>query len=404
MQASKTGKNVSANRTLAVITISHMMQHIFVGTSVLYPLIISELKLSYTEFGLAVALSSMVGGLFQLVPSVISRKIARQVILGVGNILLAIGTFVTGLSNSVYDFLGGRVISNIGTAPTHPMGTAILSTKFEDRRIGWALGVHYGLAYIGNIVGPIFMTFLAVMFNWRFSLFMFAIPPLAVGLTIIWYLSEGRKMTVHTEGSTLKSDVVTILKTRGVLSILVAQIFVAGAIDIVMITTYTPLFLTDGLKLDTVGRGIFYTVELAGGVMGPLVLGRIGARHGYIKTAIVSTIMAVASVVLLSAYSSASLVLGVHLFFVGFFCFSFTTLIQSHLVQVTRKSSRDLAVGIYFTILFSVVSLWTAVVGYIIDFFSSFFPAFMFMGALGTIGILILVTQFKSISLKPTMR
>lgn len=404
MQASKTGKNVSANRTLAVITISHMMQHIFVGTSVLYPLIISELKLSYTEFGLAVALSSMVGGLFQLVPSVISRKIARQVILGVGNILLAIGTFVTGLSNSVYDFLGGRVISNIGTAPTHPMGTAILSTKFEDRRIGWALGVHYGLAYIGNIVGPIFMTFLAVMFNWRFSLFMFAIPPLAVGLTIIWYLSEGRKMTVHTEGSTLKSDVVTILKTRGVLSILVAQIFVAGAIDIVMITTYTPLFLTDGLKLDTVGRGIFYTVELAGGVMGPLVLGRIGARHGYIKTAIVSTIMAVASVVLLSAYSSASLVLGVHLFFVGFFCFSFTTLIQSHLVQVTRKSSRDLAVGIYFTILFSVVSLWTAVVGYIIDFFSSFFPAFMFMGTLGTIGILILVTQFKSISLKPTMR
>jgi len=404
LQASKTGKNVSANRTLAVITISHMMQHIFVGTSVLYPLIISELKLSYTEFGLAVALSSMVGGLFQLVPSVISRKIARQVILGVGNILLSIGTFVTGLSNSVYDFLGGRVISNIGTAPTHPMGTAILSTKFEDRRIGWALGVHYGLAYIGNIVGPIFMTFLAVMFNWRFSLFMFAIPPLAVGLTIIWYLSEGRKMTVHTEGSTLKSDVVTILKTRGVLSILVAQLFVAGAIDIVMITTYTPLFLTDGLKLDTVGRGIFYTVELAGGVMGPLVLGRIGARHGYIKTAIVSTIMAVASVVLLSAYSSATLVLGVHLFFVGFFCFSFTTLIQSHLVQVTRKSSRDLAVGIYFTILFSVVSLWTAVVGYIIDFFSSFFPAFMFMGALGTIGILILVTQFKSISLKPTMR
>ncbi|MGQ9781439.1 MAG: MFS transporter [Nitrososphaeria archaeon] len=402
MQANRGRREVSANRTLAIITISHMMQHIFIGTSVLYPLIISELKLSYTEFGLAVALSSMVGGFFQLVPSVISKKVARHVILGVGNALLSAGTFLTGISHNIFDFLGARMVSNIGTAPTHPMGTAILSTKFEDRRIGWALGVHYGLAYIGNIVGPIFMTFLAVTFNWRTSLFVFAIPPLAVGLTMMWYLSEGRKITVNTKGSTLKSDVVTILKTKGVLSILLAQVFVAGAIDIVMITTYTPIFLTNGLKLDSVGRGIFYTIELAGGVLGPLVLGRIGAKQGYMKTAIASTVIAVTCVVLLSTYSSANFVLGAHLFFVGFFCFSFTTLVQSHLVQVTRKSSRDLAVGIYFTILFSVVSLWTAVVGYIIDYFSSFIPAFMFMGVLGTIGIIVLTTQIKNISPRPT--
>ncbi len=376
-----------------------MMQHIFIGTSVLYPLIISELNLSYTEFGIAVALSSTVGGIFQLAPSIISRRIARPIILGVGNVLLSIGTFLTSISNSVLEFLGARVVSNIGTAPTHPMGTAILSTKFEDKQIGWALGVHYGLAYIGNIIGPIFMTFLAVTFNWRVSLFVFAIPPLVVGLTMAWYLNEGKRAAVNIKGNTLKSDVLTILKTKGVLSILLAQVFIAGAIDIVMITTYTPIFLTDGLKLDDVGRGIFYTIELAGGVFGPLVLGKIGAKQGYMKTAIVSTAVAVASVVLLSAYSSANIILAVHLFILGFFCFSFTTLVQSHLVQVTQRSSRDLAVGIYFTILFSVVSLWTAVVGYIIDYFKSFFPVFVFMGLLGIVGILILGIQIRKMNL-----
>jgi MFS family permease len=156
--------------------------------------------------------------------------------------------------------------------------------------------------------------------------------------------------------------------------------------------------------LDTVGRGIFYTIELAGGILGPLILGRIGAKRGYIKTAVFSTTSAVASVVLLSFYSSANLILAVHLFLVGFFCFSFTTLAQSHLIQITAKSSRDLAVGIYFTVLFSVVSFWTAIVGYIIDIFSSFLPAFIFMGVLGVAGIIVLVTQVKNTGPKPTVK
>lgn len=406
MQTNTEKKSRSANSTLAIITVSHMMQHIFLGASVLYPLIISELKLSYAEFGVAVALSSLVGGLFQLVPSILSRRVARHVILGIGNMLLSVGTFLTGISHGLLDFLGARTISNIGTAPTHPMGTAIISSKFEDEKIGWAIGIHYGLAYIGNIVGPIFMTFLAVAFDWRASLFVFAVPSLIVGMAMIWYLGEGKKMTHIREGSnaSLKSDVIAVLKTKGVLSLLLAQVFIAGAIDIVMITTYTPLFLASGLKLDTVERGIFYTIELTGGILGPLTLGRIGAKKGYIKTAIVSTVAAVASVVLLSFYSSANLVLAVHLFFVGFFCFSFTTLVQSHLIQITQKSSRDLAVGIYFTILFSVVSFWTAVVGYIIDVFSSFLPAFTFMGALGIVGIIILVTQIRKLGPTSTMR
>lgn len=175
-------KNVSANRVLAITTLSHMMQHIFVGMSVLYPTIVSELKLSYTEFGLAIAISSIMGGLLQLAPSVLSRKFARHVILGVGNILLSIGTFLTGVSRNIIDFLVSRIVSNIGTTPTHPMGTAILSTKFEQRKIGWALGMYYGLAYIGNIIGPIFITLLAILFTWRISLIVFSLPSLVVGI------------------------------------------------------------------------------------------------------------------------------------------------------------------------------------------------------------------------------
>jgi predicted MFS family arabinose efflux permease len=274
------------------------------------------------------------------------------------------------------------------------MGTAILSTKFEQRKIGWALGMYYGLAYIGNIIGPIFITLLAILFTWRISLIVFSLPSLVVGIIIFTFLNGDGKISTNSAGSSLKVDVIKILKTEGVLSILFAQVFIAAAIDIVMITTYTPIYLAKWINLDEVNRSIFYTIELVGGVLGPILLGRIGAKKGYIKTIIFSTIFAVASVFLLTMHSSATIALGVHLFFVGFFCFSFTSLIQSSLVNLTVGASRDLVVGIYFTLLFSIVSLWTAVIGYIIDHYS-FLHALTLMGFLGTIGIAIFVVKMR---------
>ncbi|MEM0385591.1 MAG: MFS transporter, partial [Nitrososphaeria archaeon] len=338
---------------------------------------------------------SMVGGLLQLAPSILSRRFAKHILLGVGNILLSIGTFLTGLSRSIIDFLVARVVSNVGTAPTHPMGTAILSTKFEQRKIGWALGMYYGLAYIGNIIGPIFITLLAILFSWRISLIVFSLPSLIVGIVLIVFLNGDKRFTYNAAQTSLKADIIKILKTEGVLSALFAQVFIAAAIDIVMITTYTPIYLAKWINLDEVNRSIFYTIELVGGVLGPIMLGRIGARKGYIKTIIFSTIFAVTSVVLLTIHSYGSLMLGFHLFFVGFFCFSFTSLMQSFLVNLTEGASRDLVVGIYFTLLFSIVSLWTAVIGYVIDHYS-FLHAFALMGVLGTVGMTVFGIKMRN--------
>jgi len=159
------GKDRSPMRVLIVATISHVMQHIYVGSSILLPLIVDELKLNYTKFGLAIAVSSLIGGLsqilFSVAFSVASRKIARHIPLGFGNILLSTGTFLMGLSRKFADFLGARLISNVGVAPQHPMGTATVSEKFDESSLGRAIGFHYGLAYIGNIVGPVLMTLLA---------------------------------------------------------------------------------------------------------------------------------------------------------------------------------------------------------------------------------------------------
>ena len=182
-------KSRSPNSVLAVTTLSHMMQHIFLGTSILFPFIMSELRLNYTEFGIVIAASSLIGGIFQIFFSVASRRIARHILLGFGNVLLSLGTFLTGIAQSFIHFLCSRTVANVGVAPQHPMGTAIVSEKFDSKSVGKAIGIHYGIAYLGNIIGPLSVTFLVSILGWRKTLFVFSIPTLIVGLAVIWYLS-----------------------------------------------------------------------------------------------------------------------------------------------------------------------------------------------------------------------
>jgi len=394
------GKDRSPKSVLIITTFSHLMQHIYVGSSILLPLIIEDLRLSYTEFGLVMALSSLIGGLSQIFFSIASRRIARHILLGLGNIMLSLGTFLTGLSNKLMDFLSARIISNLGVAPQHPMGTAIISEKFDEKSLGAAIGFHYGLAYIGNIVGPVLMTILSLIVGWRSTLFIFSIPALAVGLIVIWYLGGGKKtqesmMKKSAKRTSLKDDVVVLMKTRGVLQVLLAQALLSGGLDIGTLTTYTPIFLASFLDMGTYERGMVYTVGLLGGVIGPILLGRFAGRTGYIRTAATSTFISSILIYLLIFHKPGvgSILPALHLFAIMFVSFSLPTLLQSYLVKVTSGYNRDLAVGIFFTMGFIFNSIWVGVIGGLIDAYASFNPAIAIMGTLGLMALMVLASH-----------
>jgi predicted MFS family arabinose efflux permease len=394
------GRKRSPTSVLIVTTFSHFMQHIYVGSSILLPLIVKDLKLSYTEFGLAVALSSLIGGLSQIVFSIASRRIARHILLGLGNLMLSLGTFLTGLSSKFIDFLSARVISNLGVAPQHPMGTAIISEKFDEKSLGTAIGFHYGLAYIGNIIGPVLMTILSLTLGWRSTLFIFSIPALAAGLIVIWYLSEDKKtrkimVEKDVDESHLKSDIAVLIKTRGVLPILLTQALLSGGLDIGTLTTYTPIFLASFLGMDAYERGMVYTVGLLGGVIGPILLGKYAGCIGYVKMAATSTFISSILIYSLVFYKpgASNILLALHLFAIMFVSFSLPTLLQSYLVKVTSGYNQDLSVGIFFTMGFIFNSLWVGIIGNLLDVYASFNPAIAIMGTLGLIALIVLISQ-----------
>ncbi|MCX8162749.1 MAG: MFS transporter [Candidatus Bathyarchaeota archaeon] len=400
-QSAEDIEGLSPRNVLFIVTLSHTMQHIFVGSSILFPLIISELNIDYTEFGLAVAIAASIGGLSQIVFSIASRKIARYLLLGVGNMLLSTGVFITGLSRKLLDFIVARLLSGIGAAPQHPMGTAIVSEKFDSESIGRALGFHYGVAYIGNIIGPILMTASAMALGWRGTFLVFSIPILLVGFIIVWYL--GRDPGISRGGTDayaigcLKSDLSKILKTKGIIAVIASQIVTSGGVDVGMLTTYIPIFLADFIGIDVYERSLVYAIGLLGGSIGPLILGRCGDKAGYIKTTVASAVAASILAYSMALHRSSSILLILHIFLLMFTGFSLPTLLQSYLVRSVHGYDRDLVVGLFFTVNFISNSIWTGVIGFLLDTYLSFDPAFILMGSLGLIGALILlgISRYK---------
>lgn len=393
-------KGLHPRNVLLIVTLSHTMQHIFVGSSILFPLIISELNIDYTMFGVIIALASSIGGLSQVVFSIVSRMVSRHILLGSGNMALSIGMLTTGLSKSISDFAFARLISNIGTAPQHPIGTAIISEKFDSKSTGKALGFHYGVAYIGNIIGPILMTVSAIALGWRMTFLIFSIPALIVGLTIVWYLGKDpiisdRSIRDRYTVRNLKSDLTSILRVRGIPFALASQIAISGGVDIGILTTYIPIFLADFIRIDVYERSLIYAIGLLGGSIGPLLLGRYGDIAGYLRIAPAAAGIASILVYSMVMYKSSSILLALHIFLLMFAGFSLPTLLQSYIVRSVYGYGRDLAVGLFFTVNFISNSIWAAVIGYIIDVYSSFDPALILMGSLGLIGMLILLAQLR---------
>lgn len=383
-----------SNHVLAIITLSHLAQHFTVGISVLYPNIMQELGLSYTELGVITGTSRIIAGFLQMAWSLLNRYTSRRVLLGIGNFLLAGGSFLIGLASNFREFLFGNVISGGGQAAQHPVGTSILSHKYSKTQISWALSIHYGLGYIGNIASPIILSAIALTYTWQLAVYILAIVPLISGILVLYYLHREKsasKSLQSTAQSNLWADLKSVIHIREALLLIATQAFAVGGTGMGVIITYTPLFLTNQLHVGLFETSLIYSIGVVGGVLGTMFFGHLAGKLGNLKTA--SIVFGVGSllILLLILHTSFTLLLVPHLFLVGATSFSTSSLLQSHLSSISTPNQRDVLLGLYFTIGFGLSSIWTVFTGFMIDLDPSFALAWIFRAVLGITSFFIIV-------------
>jgi FSR family fosmidomycin resistance protein-like MFS transporter len=378
----------SARKVLAMATLSHMTQHLYMGVSVLYPSIMASLQLNYAELGLAVSVGAILAGILQLLMSILSRYAPRRIILGFGNILYSISEFGTGLSQNFYQLFSANLIGGVGQAVQHPIGVSILSDKFRKASVGGALGTFYGVAYLGNIIGPIFLAALATTIGWRNSLFLFAIVPALIGIYLIIYLRGEWSAGKTFKHVSLRKDLLSSIHVKDAVPVIMAQSLLAGGTGMGALVIYTPLFLANQIHLSTLHVGTIFSIMMLGGVIGPMVIGKYSDKIGYMKAAIICSLAASLLVYLLPRHIISSPLMILHLFLLGILGFPATSLLQAHLSTVAKASQRDILLGLFFTIGYGLAAVWSVVMGFIIQIYGSFKPAYEFMAFLVLLGAL----------------
>lgn len=310
-----------------------------------------------------------------------------------------------GFANGFSGLFTGNAIAGAGQAATHPLGASIIADKYEKKKVSGALSIFYGLGYLGNIVSPLILGFVAVAIpeGWRYSFFLLALVPLIAGFVVIIGLRgepAGDKINLQGTQDSLLNSIKSALKIRNAALILFAQSFLAGGGSLIIITTWSPLFLqTQQFGLDLFQTSIITAIATTGGVLGTILIGHNADKIGHLRVAIVNIFSTVILVFSLTLYSSFTPILVIHLFFIGVTTFSTAPLLQAYLASISSPSQRDILIGIFFTVRFGINSVWSTVFGFLIDIYS-FNAAWIGMSLLGTAAFIILFVAYRNAPIK----
>lgn len=365
----------------------HGVQHFYVaGLAVVYPFVLEGLHVSYALLGVVLTVAGLAGGLLQGAAGLLGRVRARTVLAG-QNAGLALSTLLGAVAPGFGLFAGARILGALVSWPQHPVGSAYLSERFPHRR-GTVLSWHVAGGSLGTVTVPLIVTAVIAGAGWRWALVVLsgalalgalvvgaALPserPRLVGAASAPSGGAGGHAAGHAEGGG-SVRLAELLRRREVVAILVASTVAAGGRGLGTLSTYVPADLRSGLHLPTLTVGAIFTAVMAAAVVGPLAGGALADRFGR-RRALIVTYVGGAAAITAFGYAGKDLVaLVVSGVAMGLLAYTESPLLQALFSDLTEKGEARSAFGAFFAIAYGVGSLWTALVGWVID--SAGFPA-----------------------------
>ncbi len=172
---------------ISLIGLAHGTSHFFhLMLPPLFPWLMAEFALSYTEAGFLMTVFFVVSGIGQaLAGFVVDRIGARPVLLfGVGT--LGLSALVLASAGSYAGLLAAAVVAGLGNSIFHPADFTILNRRVSNTRLGHAFSVHGLTGNLGWAAGSVVMAGVAAASTWRSAALVAALIGLAVFALLVW--------------------------------------------------------------------------------------------------------------------------------------------------------------------------------------------------------------------------
>ena len=355
---------------LTLISTAHAINHAQSALKPLvYPLVLLELGFGYAELGIMLGVASAVGGSLQLAAGALGRVIKRHLLLGFGNAFVGICFVLVAIAQSFSQFFLWTVMSRVGGAAQHPVGSALLSHHFKRKHLGTALATHFTAGNVGTAFIPLFAAILIGLWGWRVTTILFAVPAILVGLAMCTFLQDPRD-TEKSEDRTKASfwqDSKFAMGNVNLRWILVASVVAAGGSGHGVVSTFLPLYLSHNLGMESTTLGLVFTAMMVGSIVGPLLGGRLADRFHPQKVLLGAYALATLTTISFPWVNANIFSISVAALILGASAFGTHPILQTMLVQVTDDRIRDMGFAWFYTASFMAGAIWSPAVGYIAE-------------------------------------
>jgi len=182
-------------RVVVVVSIAHALSH-FMHLIVppVFPLLMSEFSLSYSELGLLMTVFFVVSGFVQAASGFAVDRFGPLPVLLSSIGLFAFSTVVIASANSYWMLMLGCAIAGAANAPFHPVDYCILNARIEGKRLPRSYAVHGVAGSLGWAVAPLVLVGVSSIAGWRVGMLTAGVICLAI-LGLVWWAREALRVS-----------------------------------------------------------------------------------------------------------------------------------------------------------------------------------------------------------------
>jgi EmrB/QacA subfamily drug resistance transporter len=137
------------------------------------------------SYGLLLAALILVGGS-------LGDLFGRRLVFLVGVAIFALASLGCGAALNIHQLIVARSIQGVGAALLVPGSLAIISTSFDEKSRGQAIGTWSGFTAITTALGPVLGGWLVEHASWRWAFFINLPLAAAVAIISLWRIPESR--------------------------------------------------------------------------------------------------------------------------------------------------------------------------------------------------------------------
>ena len=353
---------------LMLISLAHGINHAQSALKpLIFPLVLRELSFGYSELGLMLGVAAAVGGSLQLAAGALGRILPRHLILGIGNASVGVCFVFVGLAQNFFQFFLWTVMSRVGGAAQHPVGSALLSHHYQKKHLGVALATHFTAGNVGTAVIPLCAAILIGLWGWRITTMIFAVPAILVGAAMCIWLKEpaATKPIENLNSPSFWQDSRQAIGNRNLRWILAAAIVAAGGSGHGIISSFLPLYLNHNLGMDAPTVGIIFTIMSVGSIVGPMLTGKLTDHYHPQRVLLACYALSAATALILPWLGASFVGIALAVFTLGVAAFGTNPILQTLVAQTTSDRIRDTGFAWFYTATFFAGAIWSPAVGYL---------------------------------------